>query len=177
MARTRDVSITITAWLYHPCRNLEKTSCWNIKVKEAVAFSMKPGPSRWTRGTSERIQVDISEKEGNKFEEPNRSIRGWRIDKERHCQGLPTVKLNQFVWVQACQVEGNLNQQLHCCTNQQKLAQLMVSEVFLGELWRHYETSSIQLWVISVPLTVQLTHSPHHLVSYQIFWWVSFTFL
>lgn len=36
-----------TAWLYCPHSNLEKTGCWNIKVKESIAaFSMKPSP--WT---------------------------------------------------------------------------------------------------------------------------------
>lgn len=126
-----------------------------------------PGHKSW----SERIRVDMSEKEGNRIEEPNRSIRGWRGVKDRHCQGLPTVKWNQFLWVEACQVEGSLNRQLHCGTNQQKLTELLVSEFFCLR-----SSEGFQLGVIPIHeralLTLSLYLSNIHIRPISIFFHV-----
>lgn len=100
-------SIANAARLHHNRSNLEETSSWNIKVKEAVAaILMKPRPSPRTPEPIRGVWVDISEKEGNKTEEPDRSIKGWHGVKHLHCQGLLTAKWNQFLWVQPCQVGG-----------------------------------------------------------------------
>lgn len=109
-----------TAWLYHNRINLERASRWKIKVKKK-----QPLHSEWVqlpghKGWSERIRVDISKMEGNKIQKPNRSIKGWCGVKDRNCQGLPTAKQNQFLWVQACQDVVGSNRHPHCGTNQLK---------------------------------------------------------
>ncbi len=56
-----------------------------------------------------------------------------------------------FLWVQACQ-DGSLNRQLHCGANQQKLAELLVSELFSGGA----EEASSCVCVIAIPADSQL---------------------
>lgn len=162
-ARTRDVSpwqtlpdcITIASTL----RELVvETSRWKKQLLHSEWSPVQvPGHGSW----SERIWVDISKMEGNTIEEPNRSIKGWYGVKDPNCQGLPTAKWNQFLWVQACQGVGSLNRHLHCGTNQQKLAQVLVPEVFLGELWRHPAVSDFN--TCNCAVDSQLTHYQSHL--------------
>lgn len=109
-----------TAPLYHSHINLERASCWKIKVKRKQLLHPQwvqvPGRTSW----SERIRVDIRKMEGNKTPKPNRSIKGWCGVKDRNCQGLPAAKWNQFLWVQACQDVVGSYRHLHCFANQWK---------------------------------------------------------
>lgn len=69
-------SMVNTARLYHSHINLERASCWKIKVKRKQLLHPQwvqvPGHMSW----SERIRVDIRKMEGNKTPKPNRSIKG-----------------------------------------------------------------------------------------------------
>lgn len=69
-------SMVNTARLYHSHINLERTSCWKIKVKRKQLLHPQwvrvPGHMSW----SKRIRVDIRKMEGNKTPKPNRSIKG-----------------------------------------------------------------------------------------------------
>lgn len=69
-------SMVNMAQLYHSHINLERASCWKIKVKRKQLLHPQwvqvPGHMSW----SERIRVDIRKMEGNKTPKPNRSIKG-----------------------------------------------------------------------------------------------------
>lgn len=142
-------SMVNTARLYHSHINLERASCWKIKVKRRQQLHPQwvqvPGHMSW----SERIRVDIRKMEGNKTPKPNRSIKGWCGVKDQNCQGLPAAKWNQFLWVQACQDVVCSNRRLHCFTNQWKGTGFWGFPRTYVETWRYRCTTDEQLRLLS----------------------------
>lgn len=142
-------SIVNAARLYHSHINLERASCWKIKVKRKQQLHPQwvqlPGHMSW----SERIRVDIRKMEGNKTPKPNRSIKGWCGVKDRNCQGLPAAKWNQFLWVQACQDVVCSNRRLQCFTNQWKGTGFWGFPRIYVETWRYRCTTDEQLRLLS----------------------------
>lgn len=116
-----------TAWLFCPRRNLHKTHCWNIKLKEAAAaFPMKPESESLDtradlRGLKRRRRRRIYKRDGEEQDGGARWVNqrltwssGSTVSRTSSCR-----EINLCV----CRVRGDLN-------GQQKPAELLVSERF-----------------------------------------------